>query len=307
MPTRKINKKLMGGVNTDIIDHNKNFYNLFINFLKTILHYDTSAIKNLFHRDGKPKIFVGFIDSTTDKVEILFGTVTVPLSNTTFIDDIEPNKDLINKFKLYMMSIMSNYSIKKDGIDTTIYNEIKELLHSNNQISKIGELLKIEPPAPECKPPPLPECKPSPPPPKVNDDDMLELHIYKEFGIKCILKGECHKNIDEKFFNNNPTIKRNGLKESTFRDLYVNLFEYITGSEISVFSKEKGLLSCVEKIDVALKDLKTILTGGVFNGPRTKYPFNIKTLITHINKIRVKVNESLEITGGYHINDKIFT
>ena len=280
MPTRKINKKLMGGVSLDIIDHNKNFYNLFINFLETILQYNTSAIQKLFKSDGNPKIFVGFID-TIDKVEILFGTVAVtyPRSNTTFIDNTEDNKELVNKFKFYMMSIMSNYSIKKDGIDTTIYNEIKKLLHSNNQISKIAELLQIEPPSPECKPPPSPECKPppapecKPPPPKVNDDDMLELHIYKEFGIKCILKGECHKNIDEKFFNNNPTIKRNGLKESTFRDLYVNLFEYITGSEISVFSKEKGLLSCVEKIDVALKDLKTILTGGVFNGPRTKYPF----------------------------------
>lgn len=293
MTTRKI-KKIIGGSKIrdvdqtiDIVKINDSFCQLFLFFLKTQnLQYEKTKISV-----DKKYIYTGFIDPIT---HIIFGSSDITDKPTTLIqvtiDDTPLNRQLVNQFKLHMMSIMANYTLQGG---TTLYERINPLLNP----LKIPDIMKVL----EIKEVPVvPQVV------KVNDD-MLELYIYREFGIKCILKGECYKSIETKFFQNNPNIQRNKLKESTFRDLYVNLFDYITGSEISVFSKEKGLLSCVEKIDVALKDLKIILTENVFNGARTNYNFNIKTLITCMNNIRVKVNASLEITGGYHISNDIFT
>jgi hypothetical protein len=298
MTTRKIKRNMVGGKlidpdKIDITQVNSYFYKLFMFYLiQHELQYEKIITKDPTY------IFIGLIEQ--EERNIIFGTrnlnreIGSAVSNKLTIDDTPSNIKLVNQFKLYIMSIMANYTLSNGN---TLFKDLDAPIKALD-IPKIIEILEIT----EIKEDATVSVKPPPP----QNDDMLELHIYKEFGIKCILKGECYKNIDEKFFKNNPTIKRGALKESTFRDLYVNLFEYITGSEISVFSKEKGLLSCVEKIDVALKDLKTILTGDEFNGPRTSYKFNIKTLIPHINKIRGVVNKSLEITGGYHINENIF-
>ncbi len=292
--SRKINKKLLGGAGLN----KPSPINIEFNKIIYIFILDKLGGDGF---DPKP-------DSPDDKTEYIYTGLSHVDSNIVFGDVIgskvlvthkelktDKNREIINKFKLHIMSIMANYPIKLVTKDSYVYKEITPLLNPIN-IPKIMDILKI--PA---------IVKPvAPPASNLSDNDMLELNIYKEFGIKCILKGECYKYIEGKFFHNNPTIKRNQLKDSTFRDLYVNLFDYITGSEISVFSKEKGLLSCVEKIDVALKDLKPLLTEYVFNGARTNYKFNIKTLIKCMNDIRVKVNTSLEITGGYHISKEIF-
>ena len=312
--TKKINKKFIGGAVAGVSAEQQDI-NIFC--VKLFKHYLRNNLLNKQLNNtpsNNKKIFIGFNKSNT----YIFGNNDIPIADTItidqalFIDDIPINRTYVNQFKLYIMSIMADYPIQKDGKNTNIYKEITTLLNPL-KIQDIMELLGIDalpaPAPPAALPPAPPAALPPAPPPvsKVNDDDMLELYIYREFGIKCILNGECFKLIDSKFYTNNPNITRNSLNESPFRDLYVNMFEYITGSEGSLISKEKGLLSCVDKIDIALKNFKKILINvHVFKGPRTNHEFNVIKLIIRINIIRKEVNSSVGITGQHHINESIF-
>lgn len=302
MTTRKIKRNMVGGAGlirgTSLIKKPETINQDFASLFKYYLSSNDIKKDNFLtvNDDDVDIIYIGLKENEN----IIFGDIIkqyrdgliieIKFKELLHIKNTPENINFVNQFKLHMMSIMANYTLNGHKLLIELNDPIKKLDYS--AIMKLLEIKEV----PVVKPPPAP----------LQNDDMLELYIYREFGIKCILKGECYKSIETKFFQNNPNIQRNKLKESTFRDLYVNLFDYITGSEISVFSKEKGLLSCVEKIDVALKDLKIILTEYVFNGARTNYKFNIKTLITCMNNIRVKVNASLEITGGYHISNDIF-
>ena len=295
--TRKINKKMLGGKlfgpdNIDILTINTYFYNFFMFYLKK---YNLQYEKNI---GGTPKyIYIGFIEPET--TNIIFGTTDLEREfgsagdNKLTIQDNDTNRSLVNQCKLYIMSIMANYDIEKNGKDTNIYKEFEPLLNPL-KMPEIIDLLKIE--AVVCKPPPPPVFK-------VNDEIMLELQIYKEFGVKCTTAKECYNDIADKFYEYNKDEIRSRSRD-LIRNLYVTIFDYITGSDdlISAFgNKESAYTTCMNKAFNALTELNKELHD--FIGARTKIDFNIKKLIIGINSIRQPINESLNIKSTSYIKE----
>ena len=301
--TRKINKKMLGGsarktVNKDPNSINQDFADSFKYYFQELnvkIDYNLS--------DEEDLIFIGLIDKDT-----LFGT-TVKQSNGGIVKDIhlktalyinfnDYNVKYVNQFKLYIMSIMANYPIQKDS---NIYKQIKPLLNPL-KIPEIMKILSVEQVAPVCKP--APALPPPPPVATVNDEIMFELQIYKEFGIKCSGGKECYNEITDNFYKFNEGAIPN-LKSSNnelIRNIYVNIFDYITGSEVpTIGSKDYAYTTCITKTHKSIKDLNEKLKKDEFIGARTKSYFNISKLVKHINIIRIEVNKSVKIDVNQYI------
>ena len=291
-----------------------------------MLDIDTDKLNNDF-----AQIFLSYLTKTNEKPEknrlgtnkyiyigfhdindiLIFGTTDIDNKPTTTtnktsstnqltIHDTPNNRILINKFKLYIMSIMANYKIK----DTSLYKTLEPLISPVINMPEIMKILSVEP-LPVCKP-----TLPPPPPPvvKVNDDDMLELNIYREFAVKCTTQfstSSCVKydNDYKSYWNNksNPhkidfdkiitevnksafTYARPQLfkRDEQFRNLYVNMFEYITGTE--------GNNSGFEYIIISLRYLKFI-SNDTFYGFKSELKINIDKLVSMLNLLRDKVIE----------------
>ena len=300
--TRKFNKKLMGGAAMlDPDKLNNNFAQIFLSYLTKT---NEKTEKNKL---GTSKyIYIGFHDINDI---LIFGTTDIDNKPTTTtnktsstnqltIDDTPKNRILINKFKLYIMSIMANYKIN----DTNLYKKLEPLISPDINVPEIMNIL--EPDVPVCKPAPAVP----PPPPKVNDDDMLELNIYREFAVKCTtqfstsscvkydndyksywnIKSNPHKIEFDKiitegnksaFTNARPQLFK---RDEQFRNLYVNMFEYITGTE--------GNNSGFEYIIISLRYLKFI-SNDTFYGFKSELKINIDKLVSMLNLLRDKVIE----------------
>jgi hypothetical protein len=313
MLTRKFKKKMMGGMNrpnqtpnhTNIIDTNNIFFaNLFTEYITSIsdetigTYIDTYIslkktnpeqvdLKNMLY------IYIGLIDQNG----VIFGHNSIPktqgINSKLFILDTPYNRRHINKFKLHIMSIMANYTLKNGHtLLTDLDTPIKAL-----DIPKIIEILEIkEDSTLAVKPPPTP----------LQNDDIIELYIYREFGIKCSGGKECYNEITDNFYKLNEGTIPN-LKSSNnelIRNLYVNIFDYITGSEVpTIGNKESAYTSCIMKTHKSITDLNSKLNKDEFIGSRTKYYFNIKKLIMRINIIRIEVNKSVNIKSTEKIPD----
>lgn len=306
MPITKKNKKMLGGA-AMLVDRDKlnnDFAQIFLSYLT--IHKEQPD-KNIL---GTSKyIYIGLCDINDI---LIFGTTDIDNKPTTTtnktsstnqltIDDKPNNRILINKFKLYIMSIMANYKIN----DTSLYKKLEPFISPDIKMPEIMKILSVEP-LPVCKP--APALPPPPPVAKVNDDDMLELNIYREFGVKCTTqfstsscvkydndyksywnnksnpyKIEFDKNITEvnksTFTNARPQLFK---REEQFRNLYVNMFEYITGTE--------GNNSGFEYIIISLRYLKFI-SNDIFYGFKSELKINIDKLVSIVNKLRDKVIE----------------
>jgi hypothetical protein len=237
-----------------------------------------------------PHIYIGLKKND----ELLFGDVIVrpPQGDGYVIDNTPYNRNFVNKCKLYIMSIMANYKYGDTSLHKSINDEINNGPEFN--VDVIRRILDI--PVPE-KPPVI--CKK----PVIEPELMLELQIYKEFGVKCTTAKECYNDIADKFYELNKDEIRTRSRE-LIRNLYVTIFDYITGSDdlISAFgNKETAYTTCMNKAFNALTELNK--EAHDFIGARTKIDFNIKKLITGINSIRKKINESLYIKSTSYIND----
>jgi hypothetical protein len=299
MPITKKNKKILGGAvlpqRTALIKSPDSINTDFANSFK--YYFDTLKVRTnyIFTEYVDDLLFIGLIEN-----DIIFGTTVkqiddglvkqLNLITVLYIKLTDDNVKLVNQFKLYIMSIMANYPIQKDS---NIYKQIKPLLNPL-KMPEIMKILDIKPDVPVCKPPPaLP-----PPPPKVNDEIMFELQIYKEFGIKCSGGKECYNEITDNFYKFNegeiPNLKSSN--NELIRNIYVNIFDYITGSEVpTIGSKDYAYTTCITKTHKSITDLNEKLKKDEFIGARTRSYFNISKLVKHINIIRIEVNKSVKI------------
>jgi hypothetical protein len=288
--TKKINKKMLGGsarttLNKDANSINQDFadsFKYYFQELKVRMDYNVS--------DEEDLIFIGLIDKDT-----LFGTTVkqstggivkyIHLKTALYINFKDDNVKRINQFKLYIMSIMANYPLQGGN---SLYTKITPLLNP----LKISEIMKILD---------IPEdIKASLPvkPPPLQNYDLLTLNIYREFGVKCTLDGgECHGKIKDDFINKNQPLTREPIIEGYIRDLYVNVFDYITGSEMPiklVMNRKQAIQKSINNIEKAISYIYDKMNNSLtFIGARTSVKFEFKTLLQIFNIIRKDVNNSI--------------
>ena len=232
---------------------------------------------------GNPYIYIGLKNDNN-----LFGDY---LKQITFnrgesISNTPYNRNCVNKFKLYIMSIISNYKTGDSSLHKLINEEISK--GANFDLQKVVGILGMPPIIPVKPPVIAPQVKG----PVIASDDMFELQIYREFGIKCSGGKECYNEIADKFYKYNEK-EISTRSRDLIREVYVNVFDYITGSDVPLIGKEGAYTSCIKKTYNALRDLNVHLK--VFIGARTMAYFNIAKLITIINNIRIEVNKSVNI------------
>ena len=195
-----------------------------------------------------PLIYIGLKNHNN-----LFGDYVIKdttINGAEFIDNTPYNRNCVNQFKLYIMSIIANY--KTDG--STLHNLINEEISKGLKfdLQKVVEILGMRP----IKPTPVIEApviaapaKPPRPGAVLNSDNMtdeqIELYIYREFAVKCSLShNECDTDYDAYYASENGRaasfmpdfIKLDALEktkktEKPIRNIYLNLSEYITGTE----------------------------------------------------------------------------
>jgi hypothetical protein len=241
-----------------------------------------------------PHIYIGLKKND----DLLFGDIikNPPQVDGFVIDNTPYNRNFINKSKLYIMSIISNYKTGDSSLHKLINAEISK--GANFDLQKIVKILGMPPIIPVKAP-----VKPLRP--VISSENMLELQIYKEFGVKCTTNKECYNDIANKFYKLNKNENENEITKASrdlIRNFYVTIFDYITGSDdlISTFgNKDAAYNTCMNKALNALKELNKELHD--FIGARTMIDFNIKKLIIGINSIRKKINESLYITLDKYI------
>jgi hypothetical protein len=304
MLTRKFKKNMMGGATKQEVPEkpdekiiNNNFRDLFMLYLSNQepkLNYDKGIITS-----SKGTIYVGFNDTVTkDTFGIIRKVGDIKDTNCenikNYIVDTTLNKSLVNQCKLYIMSNIANYTLSNGH---TLFTDLDEPIKALD-IPKIIEILEVK--EDEKAAPVLSPVS------KVNDDDMLELQIYREFGVKCTTQfstSSCFKYDEEykdywikkanpnkidfkKVLSDDEKQKITGAGAKLFkqpeqlRNLYVNMFEYITGTE--------GNNSGFETIRYALHYLKMI-SNNTFYGFKSGLIINIDKLIDIVNKIRNNV------------------
>ncbi len=231
---------------------------------------------------------------------ILFGDLVNSADDGQNCTDINNSyhRKVVQMFKLYIMSIISNYPYKGTTSHQLINAEINNGKKFNLQAVK--DILDV----PVIQPPAIPPVKPSRPP--MSSDDSLELQIYREFGVKCPSDHAC-MTYDGKYYANykklfpnfvfndkNKTepdlgdiIERRGRGNVEFnpdiqlRNLYVNIEEYITGNEGATAGFNKFIK--FYKITVALRYIKKYTETDLFYGINIKEP--LKPLIIDMNKL----------------------
>ena len=306
MLTRK-NKKMMGGAAQAPDPYSVSKFNIhfvkFFNFYATN-HLTTSystydKITNSFTGKG---IYIGFYEELR---KITFGSVldfakttkqkSLPDDPLYYITITPESTIVVNKFKLYIMSVMANYNM--DG-QKSLYDRLQAPINTySNDPNVIMKELNMElvkaPPKPVNAPPdPVNALGPS-----QSDDDILELNIYKEFGVKCTLDGgECHGKIKDDFIIKNNLTKHTKI-EGYIRDLYVNVFDYITGSEIPiklVTNRTQAIQKSITNIEKAISYIyKQMKKSPTFIGARTELRLEFNTLLKIFNLIRKDVNKSI--------------
>ena len=249
-----------------------------------------------------PLIYIGLKNHNN-----LFGDYVIKdttINGAEFIDNTPYNRNCVNQFKLYIMSIIANYKTDKMTLHNLIYDEIKKGADFNlEEVVKILDIPLIvrEKPLTPVKPPPVIEAPVKPPLNTLLVDDLFELQIYKEFGVKCTTAGECSKSIAEKFYTLNEGSKL-VISNELIRNLYVTIFDYITGGDdliIAFGNKTSAYITCISKASKALTALNKELDD--FVGVRTRVDFNIKKLIIGINSIRKEVNKSINVDSLLYI------
>ena len=241
-----------------------------------------------------PLIYIGLKNHNN-----LFGDYVIKdttINGAEFIDNTPYNRNCVNQFKLYIMSIMANYKTDGSTLHNLINAEISKGLEFDLQkvvsILRMPPIIPVKPPIAPVKPPPLNTLLVG---------DLFKLEIYKEFGVKCTTAGECSKSIAEKFYTLNEGSKL-VISNELIRNLYVTIFDYITGGDdliIAFGNKTSAYITCIGKASKALTALNKELDD--FVGVRTRVDFNIKKLIIGINSIRKEVNKSINVDSLLYI------
>jgi hypothetical protein len=302
MLTRKFKKNMMGGASRTELPFDASRFNS--SFIRYFNFYSKNETKKIT-AGSKEGIYVGFYDSIRG---ITFGNVFNFEKATQFkfaqddpvyyIENNDTNIIVVKKFKLHIMSIMANYTLSNGH---TLFTDLGDPINKLDlpTIIKILEIKEDEKAAPVLPPPT----------PPLQNDDMIELQIYREFGVKCTLARECHNKIKDNFFKNNNIKEHDSTMDEHIRNLYVNAFDYITGSEMAlpmIKSKDKVLLDGIGYIEKAIIAIYEKLNKDkYFNGARTNIRFDITTILSYFDKIRKnQVNTSIEGTP-MHVNIKI--
>ena len=240
-----------------------------------------------------PFIYIGLKNDNN-----LFGDYVIKvttINRAEFIDNTPYNRDCVNQFKLYIMSIIANYETAGSTLHKSIHEEIKK--GDNFNLQEVVKILDMKPIVPV-----KPQIAPVKPPPNI-DPNILELQIYKEFGIKCTTGKECYNEIADEFYRRNEGIILTRSRD-LIRDVYHNVFMYITGSDVPhLGNKEVAYTKCIKDTRTALILLNTELKGHPFTGARTGGFFNIKEMIIIINSIREQVNKSVIIASKQYIEE----
>jgi len=253
-----------------------------------------------------PHIYIGL-----KKYNILFGDI---IQNTrqgdNFVIDNTPyNRNFINNSKLYIMSIMANYKTDGSTLHNLINAEISKGLKFDLQ--KVVEILGMRP----IKPTPVIEApviaapaKPPRPGAVLNSDNMtdeqIELYIYREFAVKCSLSHqECDIDYDSYYaspdgrlassmpdFISLVELEKTKKTDKPIRNIYVNLSEYITGTEggqlISIGEPIDKVITALNSLYFFYKDKEKATQFYAFNTPII---FNLNKLIEISIRIRNRV------------------
>ena len=238
-----------------------------------------------------PHIYIGLKKND----DLLFGGVIVnlPQGDGFVIDNTPYNRNFINKSKLYIMSIISNYKTDGSTLHKLINAEISK--GANFDLQKVVGILGMPPIIPvKAPPPPVIEA------PVISSDDMFELDIYREFAVKCSNSGEC-ANYDAEYKIMLDTIPERKLimpqfklinqekslvkrPNGTIRNLYVFIAEYITGTEGAGSDPITAILE-------AVKEIIESSTKKEFFGFKTSKIFDINRLILKLIEIRELVRK----------------
>jgi len=309
MLTKK-NKKMMGGSARapnpyNVSMFNSHFVKLFNFYAKTHSNPDKPYdepyvnISKSFTGEG---IYIGFYDELH---KITFGSVLDFAKTTThtsfnhetlfYITITDKGNIIVNKFKLYIMSVIANYNM--DG-QKSLYDILKEPINKyTDDTTEIKGILSMKPvnaPPESVNAPPEPVNAPPEPvkalTPSQSDDDILELMIYREFGVKCANRGQCLK-YDEKYgllLESTTGIKNFDASKWYIFNIYNNIFEYISGTE--------GGTSSFIKIITSFDYIYNQSKKNEYYGFNTKKTFNIIKLLLKIKEIRKKVREIQGLT-----------
>ena len=300
--TRK-HKKMIGGAaqntsNDDELNNNTHFMHIFKHYFNHLNNHSGTPIEHTF-------IYIGLheeIISSDPPKYVIFGMNNIKeqergsIDPILFIADTDYNRLVINGFKIYIMALISNGTT-----DTTFFDNIFPLIwkgtetltnegtalqyrhHDNNEsmdkllkkvdtpelnISGIMDFLTIK-----------------------EDDDMLELRIYREFGIECIQNegssessrakvSLCVSN-SKSYFKNKELLKEGIIaKNDIIFDLYKNMLMCITDHSLFTPTKINEIYSNFKYIEDIFKKKDT------FYGINTSRIFNISDIFRISNIIR---------------------
>ena len=299
--TRK-HKKMFGGAaqnrgNDDELNDNTHFRHIFKHYFNHFNIKSGTPIENRF-------IYIGLheeIISDPPKY-VIFGMNNIKeqergsIDPILFIADTDYNRLVINGFKIYIMALISNGTTDTTFFDNifpliwkgteTLTNEGNALQYSSHDTNAFIEDLLKKVKTPELNISGIMDSLTI-----KEDDDMLELHIYREFGIECIQNegssessrakvSLCVSN-SKSYFKNKELLKEGIIaKNDIIFDLYKNMLMCITDHSLFTPTKINEIYSNFKYIEDIFKKKDT------FYGINTSRIFNISDIFRISNIIR---------------------